>query len=469
MVLNDCVFQMKTRPSIFILILVLMGCSPGLHLKKSVSPSLAPDYLNQIEAKNSLSDKWWECFKDPILNSLVQQVIQNSLDLKKNNLALLVLKKRYKQEKASLYPELNLEARVIREGKHVPTPSGDTTYSLGNTYSLTLYASYELDIFQKLSFERQAAWHQFLQNKYQYLALRQSLISETVRTYFSLVFLKQKRKLLKRILQIAREKEKLARLKYQYGSISLETLLSYKNLVKQRENTLLSLENSLKQTAYNLSLLLGTYPKNDFSSQTWDNVSLDVLNINPGIPSKLLKRRPDILAQEENLANLEARAKMARAARFPRISLTASFGYASTELEKLFTPESSLFNLAMGILQPIFQAEKLKKEEEIAILNYKQGEIEYARTLLTAFKEVETVLSLHQTLLRQRQNIWHTLKNQEKKLELAKIKYAQGSISLLELKQTEEDYLDTLLNWEQNKLDILTNQVNLVKALGGSW
>ena len=468
MVLKDFVSRMKTR-IFFILTFALIGCSTGLHLKKSVSPSIAPDFLNQIAAKTSISDKWWEGFKDPILNSLVQQVLQNSLDLKKNNLAILVLKKRYNQEKANLYPELNIEGKVIREGKHVSTPMGGTTYSLGNTYSLTLYASYELDIFQKLSFERQAAWHQFLQNKYQYLALRQSLISETVRTYFSLVFLKQKRQLLKRILQIAREKENLARLKYQYGSISLENLLNYQNLVKQRENILLGLENSLKQTAYNLSLLLGTYPENDFSSQTWDNFSLDVLNINPGIPSELLRRRPDILAQEENLANLKVRAKIARAARFPRISLTASFGYASIELKKLFTPQSSLFNLAASILQPIFQAGKLKKEEEIAILNYRQGEIEYAKTLLTAFKEVETVLSLHQILFRQRQNIWHTLKNQEKKLELAKIKYAQGSISLLELKQTEEDYLDTLLNWEQNKLDILTNQVNLVKALGGSW
>jgi multidrug efflux system outer membrane protein len=448
---------------------LLLGCSPNLKLERKNYIKIPSTYLESANPEESDSGRWWTRFKDKHLENILEQIKTSSLDLQKSSLALQILKKQYEQELSTLYPQIDLKGSVIREGKYISSLTGDKKYSLGNTYSLSLYASYELDLFQKLSQQRQSAWHTFLQGKYEQIALRQSLLTEGTSLYLNIAFLKYKKELLTKLLKLAQTKYQLAQLNYSQGISELSTLLNFENLVEQRKNELLALENTLKSKIYALSLLLAQYPREDIFTSPWSHFSLDVLQVNPGLPSSLLKRRPDILAQEEKLAELEAKAQIARKARFPQITLTATFGYSSTELKNLFTPESSLWNLALGLVQPIFQAGKLKKAEEIAILNFRKEEIEYANTLLTAFKEVEEVLNWRKILLEQRQNLEQYLKNQKKSLELAKIKYEYGQLSLLELKEREENYLQTKLEMEENKLNLLLNQINLVKALGGDW
>lgn len=460
-----------TNKCIFFIFLLLFACSPHLTLDKQNLVQTPPAFNKKTtNNKDSLQTKWWHQFNDKKLNNIVEQILKNSLSLKQSELALMAVKKKYEQELSTLYPELNLQSKILREGKYVSNSfNSKKVYTLGNSYSLSLYASYELDLFQKLSEERKAKLHSFLQNKYEQKALTQSLIVEGISTYLQLCFLKHKKDILKRILEISKQQYKLAQLNYDYGLLDLSTLLNYQNQYKQTETEFIAIDNQIEDTAYTLSLLLANYPKPNLTTTDWTKIPLHLLNITPGLPSELLKRRPDILAQEEELASLEAEAKVARKARFPSISLTGSLGYSSTELKNLFTPENSFFSLAAGLVQPLFNAGKLKKAEEIAILNFRAKEAEYAQTVLTAFKEVESVLGLQETLLEQRKLLLDMLDSVEKQFRIAKIKYEQGNLSLLELKEAQLTYLNTYLNTEQNKLDLLTNKLNLIKALGGEW
>lgn len=454
---------------LFVMIFFVFSCSLNLKLDKKDYITPPKSFNEQISGNFTIEKRWWERFNDPNLNYIINKILKNSLDIKIMETNLNIVKKRYEQELSTIYPELNLQSDVTRKGQHTENIFGQKVYTLGNSYSLSLFASYELDLFNKLKTRQRSYYHSFLQTKYEKKAAVQSIVIQGISLYFSLSYLKYKKDILEKLIEIAEQKYRLAKMSYENGLIDLTLLKTYENLIKAQKSEHLLVKKEIKDKYYSLSMLVSQYPNSDFKITNWDKISLDALTIKPGIPSDLLKRRPDICALDEKLKSLEAKAKVARKTRFPSITLTGSAGFASLELKNLLLSESNFFSIGGQILQPLFNAGKLKRQEEIAILDFRNAEIEFANAVLNAFKEVESVLNVEKTLFEQYSLINEILQNRKKQLQLQNIKYRFGKISLLELKEMEENYLDDLLTKEQNKLDLLINKLNLIKALGGDW
>ncbi|MCF8098393.1 MAG: TolC family protein, partial [Desulfarculaceae bacterium] len=189
----------------------------------------------------------------------------------------------------------------------------------------------------------------------------------------------------------------------------------------------------------------------------------------PGLPSELLLRRSDLKAAEAGLQSLSEKIGVARAARFPSIKLTGGYGYADNALHTLFSPANELWNIALGISQPIFNAGGLAAQERAARARYAQGVTSYAKTVLNAFSEVEGALLTKQQQEIRRQLLQSAVREAEATQTTAQNRYIHGLqdyLSVLEAQQTRYSLADQLV---QNELSVLANRVTLYRALGGGW
>ena len=188
-----------------------------------------------------------------------------------------------------------------------------------------------------------------------------------------------------------------------------------------------------------------------------------------GLPSDLLLRRPDIRAAEANLRALNAKIGVAKANRFPKITLTGSFGYSSGELDRLFIPGNNLWNIAFGALQPIFDAGRLKAGQCAAEAQFQQGMVDYAKTVLTAFYEVESALLTRKEQMERRGKMLDFLAEARATQKVAENRYERGLtdyLTVLDAQRTRFQAEESLVLVE---LTILSNRVTLHRALGGGW
>jgi multidrug efflux system outer membrane protein len=166
---------------------------------------------------------------------------------------------------------------------------------------------------------------------------------------------------------------------------------------------------------------------------------------------------------------LNAQVGVSKASRFPRISLTASFGYSSDELDGLFQPESELWSLAMGISQPLFDASKLKAGQRAAEARYQQGVVEYAKTVLQAFSEVENAFLTRQEQLKRRDHVVSFVTEARATQRVAENRYEKGLVDYLTVLDAQQTRFEAERDLLQVDLALLTNRVTLHRALGGGW
>jgi len=166
---------------------------------------------------------------------------------------------------------------------------------------------------------------------------------------------------------------------------------------------------------------------------------------------------------------LNALVGVAKASRFPRIVLTGSFGYTSQDLDLLFKPESELWNIAAGLSQPLFDAGQLQAAQRAAEARYQQGVAEYAKTVLTAFAEVEGAFLTREEQLKRREYVVIFLHEAREAQRLAETRYARGLIDFLTVLDTQRTRFEGERDLVEVDFTLLNNRVNLHRALGGGW
>jgi multidrug efflux system outer membrane protein len=188
-----------------------------------------------------------------------------------------------------------------------------------------------------------------------------------------------------------------------------------------------------------------------------------------GIPSELLQRRPDILVAEQILRAQNARIGVAQAMRFPSIGLTGMFGVASTDLSDLLTGDAVIWSLAGNITGPIFNFGKNKRRVEIERERTEQALLDYEKTVLNAFADVEDALIGISTVTRELEAIQRQLVAAKNAAELSRARYDGGVTSYLEVLETERSLFDSELLAADAYQRLLNSYVILYKVLGGGW
>lgn len=434
-----------------------------------------PDTYEQASkesGKSPFEDKWWHVFGDTDLNLLVEEALKNNLDIKKAAARILEVRTRVIQSRADRLPKLDfqMQAQRRRATVDITTPLATRQERVNiDSHNLSLPASFELDLWGRLARNEEAAWADLLEAEENRRTLAQTVVAETISLYLQMESLERRIQITEDSIDKFRRSANFIEGRYERGLTTILDLRQARRTLKQAEPLLPPLRQDLGIVQQRLAVLLGRYPETKPTRFQPEDYFKLLAPVPPGLPSELLTRRPDIRTAEARVRALNARVGAAKASRFPRITLTGSYGYSSGELNELFEPSSELWSLAAGLVQPVFNAGRLKAGQEAAEARYAQGVIEYAKTVLTAFAEVEGALLSRREQLERREKVLAFLSEARATQKVAENRYVKGLADYLTVLVAQQTSLTAETNLVLVDLAILTNRVTLHRALGGGW
>ncbi len=446
------------------------SCSP-LRIEK-------PDIVVPERYKNAKSTstvttdlyQWWRDFNDENLNRLVQEALRNNHDIKLAIERVIETRANAGIKRAGLFPTLDVKANISRQKQtFITSQAGKRSSTLINTYSFTPVASYELDLWGKLSSSEKAAYEALLVSEESKRTVVHTVIADLVTLYFEKVGLERKIAVTVSRIKNSKKSLELINRRYRRGLSTYIDLLQAKSQLAETETRLPALKKQLTDITQRISVLMGKYPDTLNTKVAGTDYIGALQPIKPGLPSELLLRRPDIRAAEAQMRAVFEELKVARSKRFPSITLTGSYGWTSDELRNLFKPDSLLWQISSGVLQPLFDAGRLKASEEAALSRYRQSIISYGKTVLQAFYEVESALVKRQKLYEEREHILDLLNALQKTYRAAWSRYNRGLVDLLRVLEIERQIFQTRERLIDVETAILTNRVFLYRALGGTW
>ena len=415
-------------------------------------------------------DHWWVAFSNPELNELAEEALKNNLDIKRATAVVLEVRAQLVETRADRFPRVDLDAQSQRQQRPVigiiPGQSFTTTTTI---HTLSLPATFELDLWGRLARAEEAARANLMQAEENRRTVAQTVVAETISLYLQIESLERRIQITEKSIESFRRSAALAERRYERGLTSVLDLRQARRILAGAEALLPSLRQNLGTTQHRLAVLLGRYPGTRPARLQPEDYYKRLTPVPPGLPSDLLLRRPDLRAAEERLKSLNAQVGVRKASRFPRIALTGSFGYSSSELNLLFKPESELWSIAAGITQPLFDAGKLKAGQRAAEARYQQGVAEYAKTILTAFSEVESALLTREEQLKRRDHVVIFLREARAAQRIAESRYERGLVDYLTVLDSQRTRFEAEQSLVEVDLAILSNRVTLHRALGGGW
>ena len=428
-----------------------------------------PGYYEEAaagERRLETEDRWWEIFEDPELNRLVDEVLLYNWDVKQAAARVLETRARYYQVNADRYPQADIEAGYDRR------KTGGARIDTGlvfDTYDASIGAAYEFDLWGRLKSNSRAAWDEILEGEESRKTVAQTVVAETVDFYLQIESLERRIQIAHQSIEAFQRSLDFVNIRYRRGLVSALDVRQARRILAGAEARLPQLRQELGTTQQRLAILLGRYP-DVWSARTQPEEYYRPLPpIPPGLPSELLLRRPDIRAAEERLKAFNERIGAAKAARFPTITLTGNFGFASTELEDLIRSDNEVWNLTFRILQPLFDAGRLKAGQRAAEFRYQQEVAQYAKTVLTAFSEVEGALLTRKEQLDRRELFLKFLDEARETQKVAQDRYIRGLTVYLDVLDAQQVRFEAEENLVLVDLAIFSNRVELHRALGGGW
>lgn len=415
--------------------------------------------------------KWFEVFNDQALQELIQAALAGNYDLREAVARIDQARANYGITRSDQFPTFVASADIVTERRSrsgtVDIPESINRNRTFGSVLLNLL-TFELDIWGRLRKATKAAKADLLATEETRRAVITTLVSDVATAYFNLRELDFERDIAQRTLASREESLRIIRLRQTRGVATMLEVREAEELVYDATAVIPTLDQAIEQTENFLSFLIGKNPQPiTRGKELTDHVFPPT--VPPGLPSALIERRPDIRAAEQNLIAAEARIGVAKAAFFPRISLTGFLGFESAQLSNLFKPSRSVWAFVPQIAQPIFTGGRLKSNVRFSQAERDLFIVNYERTIQNAFREVSDSLVAYRRVKEeraQRELLVDTLRDRSR---LAYLRYNGGVANLLEALDADRNLFDAERTLAQTRRDELLSVVQLYKALGGGW
>ena len=453
---------------------LLAGCSMIPSYQRPAAPVATsyPEYGTSVPASAmpgatpASGVAWQDFFSDAKLKRLIELSLANNRDLRVAVLNIEQARAQYQIRRADQLPTVN----AAFTGSRAPAANGGST----NLYNVGLaVTAYELDFFGRVSSLKEAALNQYLATEEGRKTAQISLISTVANTYLSILADEELLDITRQTLATRQESIKLSKLRFDNGVTSeldyrqAESLLEAARVAQAQQQR----QRALDENA--LTLLVGQPIAGELPAAASQTMTLaqaqPMVDVPAGLPSELLNNRPDIRQAEQLLLASNANIGAARAAFFPRISLTVGAGSASSHLSGLLKDGSWGWTLAPQLLLPIFDAgrniaglDSAKAGRDIAIAQYE-------KSIQTAFREVADALATRSTLADQLQSQQAQANAEAVRFKLSDLRYQNGISSYLDLLDAQRSLFTAQQAVVQTRLAQLQSQVTLYKTLGGGW
>jgi multidrug efflux system outer membrane protein len=478
------IFRRRTwglRPRLYALACfagLVSGLLPGnaVAQKNQLAPVKAPEVfrgeVNASTDQNSIGDlKWFEVFKDPELQKLIRTAMVQNYDLRTAGARINAARANLGLARSDQFPQFEASSdltttRTSRNGQFAPTGQGGQRQSFGSV--LLNLLTFEIDVWGRLRNQTKAARAELRATEEDRKAVMTTVVGDVAAGYFNLLELDSQLDIAKRTLATRENSLRLIKARQQGGLATMLDVRQAEELVYLASQTIPDTERAIEQTENQISLLLGNNPGSITRGRPLAQQE-ELPAVPAGLPSSLLERRPDIQAAEENLMARRALVSAARAAYFPRISLTGLLGFQSNQLSSLFTGPSRAWSFIPQVTQPIFTGGRLKSNVKFAKADQELALIAYQQTIQNAFREVSDALVQYRKVKEiriQQELLVATLQDRSR---LAYLRYEGGVDTLLNALDSDRDLFEAELNLTQTKRDELVSVVQLYKALGGGW
>jgi multidrug efflux system outer membrane protein len=463
----------------FLLLTALLyaGCAAGPNYRRprieTPSTFRAPEPLPPQQTVSVADLKWFEVFNDPQLQDLVRTAVQRNYDLRDAIARVEEARANLGIARSNQYPNFGAGAtlevnRLSRDGATPIAsqllPSQNRNYG---TAALQLL-SFEIDIWGRLRHETEAARANFLGAEETRKAVLTTVVGDVATAYLTLRELDYTLEISQRTLATRQQSLELTKSRQTGGVATLLDLRQAQQLVQTAAETIPAIRQQIEVTENRVNLLLGQSPGSVQRGRSLTDQDMPP-EVPAGLSSALLERRPDIRAAEQDLIAANAEISVARAAYFPRLSLSGLLGGASTQLTGLFSADHSTWNLAPQVTQPIFTAGRIKSGVKFTEAQRERALIRYEKTVQTAFTEVSDALIAHQRVRERRENEAALVATLEDRVRLAYVRYRGGVDTQLNALDADRDLFQAQLDLANIRLQELLAVVQLYKALGGGW
>jgi multidrug efflux system outer membrane protein len=422
---------------------------------------------------------WKEYFDSSELWLVIGTALQNNRDLKQAALRVDEARALYRISRADLAPNINaMGAASIRQSSDDSGSSASTAAAGAGATSgavkTELYeanlgvASYELDLFGKIRSQNEAAINEYIATEQARDVVRNTLIAETANAYLQLLADQKLLSLTEKTLKAQQQTYDILSQSLEKGVGTEQDVARASTAVETARVNLHQYTRFVAQDKNALFLLMGV-PNDDayLPKTTLDEISINE-QLDPGIPSQALLSRPDVKQAEYQLLARNADIGAARAAFFPSISLTGTYGFASPELSSLFTSGAAgAWAFLPQITLPIFQGGRNTANLDLAEIRKEQAVVNYEQTIQTAFREVSDELAARATLDEQLKAQRRLVEAAQSVYDISDARYRTGIDSFLGVLDAQRELYTFQQNEIQTQRQRFTNLVNLYKVLGG--
>ncbi|MBI2712936.1 MAG: efflux transporter outer membrane subunit [Rhizobiales bacterium] len=459
------------------LMLPLGGClltdkpEPGLDIPQAYdrgpkNPELAEAALPPLD--------WWRGFRSRELTKIIEEARSANLDIAAAVARIVQADAQSRMAGAPLLPNVGLSGDAARSQASKTTglgngmPFDDKGFSVSNTLTASLTASYEIDFWGKNRSALRAAEQTAVASRYDREVVGLTTVVATANAYFQVLTAQDRLKAARENLESATRVLNLIQQRLNAGTASALDTAQQESLVNTQRAAIPPLEQTLTQNRNTLAVLMARSPES-VRVRGGSLRSIAVPRVTPGLPSELLTQRPDIRKAEADLAAANANVENARAQFLPSITLTGEGGYQSSVLKILMRPESAFFNLAAGLTQPIFDGLKLQGN-----LDYQKGKQDellqnYRKAVISGFADVETALNdIRQTALRERLQR-DVVTSSRRAFDISEQRLREGTVDLVIVLQTQQALYQAQDALAQARLAHVQAVVSLYQALGGGW
>jgi NodT family efflux transporter outer membrane factor (OMF) lipoprotein len=461
---------------------VLVGFSackvPALTTSKQENKSVPEFYKNAQDTTNSATIPWRQYFTDPFLTALIDTALKNNQEL---NIALQEIemdKNEIQARKGEYLPFVHLGATagVDKAGRYTwnglseedlkANPDKGPKY-IGE-FTLAAYASWELDVWKKLRNAKKAAALRYLSTIEGRNFTVTNMVGEIASSYYELLALDNLLAIIRQNIELQTNALRIVKLEKEAAKVSQLAVNRFDAQLLHTQNLQYDIQQRIIETENRINFLAGRFPQPVLRSNDGFN-DIPMGMISSGIPSQLLRNRPDIRQAELQLSASKLDVQVARANFYPSFRITSAVGLTAYNPTFIFKPESILYNLIGDAVGPLINRNAIKATYSNANLKQISSAYNYERSILNAHIEVVNQLSQLENYGKSFETKAREVDILTQSIDISNKLFISARADYIEVLLTQREALDSRIELVETKLKQLQAKVNIYRALGGGW
>mgnify|MGYP000400697018 FL=1 len=419
------------------------------------------------DSLSSANVSWRNIFTDATLQGHINKALSNNLDVRVAMQNVASAQAYLKQSKAAQLPTLSVGANYTRSTNSINAMGGMGERTYNNLWDITGAASWEADIWGKLSAQRRASYASYLATVEAQKAVQSEVVATLATAYYQLLMLDEQKKVLEQTIDFRQKSLETTKSLKEAGSTTEVATKQIEALVYNAQAQLVTIGNSIWALENTICVLLGEEPhaieRTTLAEQQFPT------EFKQGYAAKLLQNRPDVARAELSLRNAFELTNLARAAFYPTLTLSARGGISSTELDTWISAKSIFANFVAGLAQPILNRRQIRTQYEVQQIAQETALLNFKKAVLSAGKEVSDAMQNFST-----QTEFIELKTKEMKAyqeatDYSKQLFDSGMVNYLEVITAEVNRLNAELSVANAQFTRMQYGITLYKALGGGW